>query len=75
LLKFCTREGIDFQVIRNQAADALREFFDTEVADVENKKRSSCINCCQAEIEELALSLGVSLDKLPEGWQKLCPAK
>ena len=75
LLKFCTREGIDFQVIRNEAADALREFFDTEVADVESKKRSSCINCCQAEIEELAMSLGVSLDKLPEGWQELCPAK
>jgi hypothetical protein len=75
LIIFCTREGIDFQIIRNEAAGALQEFFDTEVADVDSKKRSSCINCSQAEIEELAISLGVSWDKLPEGWQELCPAK
>ena len=75
LIIFCTREGIDFQIIRNEAAGALQEFLDTEVADVDSKKRYSCINCSQAEIEELAISLGVSLNKLPEGWQELCPAK
>jgi hypothetical protein len=63
LIIFCTREGIDFQIIRNEAAGALREFLDTEVADVDSKKRSSCINCSQAEIEELAISLGVSLEE------------
>jgi hypothetical protein len=73
LIIFCTREGIDFQIIRNEAAGALREFLDTEVADVDSKKRSSCINCSQAEIEELAISLGVSLEEMPMGWRELCP--
>jgi len=75
LLKFCTREGIDFQAIRNEAADALQKFLDTEVTDVKSKKRSSCINCCQAEVEELVKSLGISLNELPKGWQDLCPVE
>ena len=71
-LKFCSREKMDFSEIRNEALDALKEFLDNEVEDVQSGRRSSCINCCQAEIKELALSLGLSVGDLPEGWQELC---
>jgi hypothetical protein len=74
LLKFCTREKMDFSVIRAETADALTRFLCNEVSDVQSGSRSSCINCCQAEIEELAISLGVSLNDLPEGWRELCQA-
>jgi hypothetical protein len=69
---FCSREKIDFQVIQNEAADALQEFLNNELDDVLSGSRSSCVNCCQAEIEELATSLGISVGYLPEGWQELC---
>ena len=74
LLKFCTREKMDFSVIRAETAEALTRFLCNEVSDMQSGNRSSCINCCQAEIEELAISLGVSLDDLPERWRDLCPA-
>ena len=72
LHNFCAREKIDFQVMRNETAGALQEFLDTEVNDVQSGNRISCVNCCQAEIEELATSLGISVDDLPKGWHKLC---
>ena len=74
LEKFCTREKMDFSVMRAETAEALTRFLCDEVSDVQSGSRSSCINCCQTEIEELTISLGVSLDDLPEGWRDLCPA-
>jgi hypothetical protein len=74
LHKFCTREKIDFSVIQTETAKALKGFLNNEVADVESGRRSSCINCCQAEIEELAISLGLSVGDFPKGWEELCPA-
>ena len=65
---------MDFSVIRVETAEALTRFLCNEVSDVQSGSRSSSINCCQAEIEELAISLGVSLDALPERWRELCPA-
>lgn len=73
LHNFCTREKMDFQIIQQETADALKGFMSKEVADVEGKKRSSCINCSNKEIEILANSLGLSVGDLPEGWQELCP--
>ena len=74
LLKFCTREKLEFSEIQTEAANLLQEFLQQETVDVQSGNRSSCINCCQAEIEELAISLGFSADDLPEGLQELCPA-
>ena len=74
LSKFCTREEIDPLEIRNDAATALKQFLDNEVNDVSNGSRSSCVNCCQIEVEKLAKSLGVPVGDLPEGWQELCSA-
>ena len=65
---------MDFSVMRFEIAEALTRFLCNEVSDVQSGSRSSCINCSQAEIEELAISLGVSLDDLPERWRELCPA-
>ena len=74
LLKFCVREKLDLQVIQNEAAMALKEFFNNEIDDVINGNRNSCINCSAKEIETLVDSLGLSVDDLPEGWQELCPS-
>ena len=72
-LKFCAREKIDYLVIQNEAAPALKEFLKNEIDDVVNSSRSSCINCSAKEIETLVNSLGLSVVDLPEGWQELCP--
>ena len=74
LEKFCAREKMDFQVIQNEAAMALKEFLNNEIDDVSNGNRSSCINCSAKEIEILVNSLGISVVDLPEGWQELCLA-
>ncbi|MFC1837141.1 hypothetical protein ACFLYW_00470 [Thermodesulfobacteriota bacterium] len=70
--KFCTREGIEFRAIQHETATALMRFIDNELAEVQGGSRTSCINCCQAEIDELARSLGLRLDDFPDGWQELC---
>ena len=76
MTNFCTREKMDFSVIKTETSEALQCFLQQETADVESKKRSSCINCCQAEIEELAMSLlGLAVEDLPEGWRVLCSAE
>jgi hypothetical protein len=74
LLKFCTQEKMDFSLIRAETAEVLQNFLQQEASDVEGKNRSLCINCCQADIEELAISLGLSVGDFPEGWQELCPS-
>ena len=73
LLRFCSRESLDFTAARTETAAALQRFLQQELADVQSKKRSSSINCSQAEIEKLADSLGLSSADLPAGWQQLCP--
>ena len=71
LLKFCTREKLELSEIQAEVAELLQRFLQQESADVQSGNRSSCINCNQAEIEELSISLGLSTDELPEGWQGL----
>lgn len=71
--EFCARERIDFSVIRIETADALKEFLNNELGDVQSGRCNSCINCSDKEIEELAESLGFSVGDLSEGWQELCP--
>jgi hypothetical protein len=73
LRKFCFRESLDITKIKTETAKALQVFLTREVVDVESKKRSSCINCRDIEIEDLAKSLDVSIANLPGRWQELCP--
>jgi len=74
LFKFCLRENLDFQEVKLETADALQKFLVNEVADVKSNGRSSSVNCSSGELESLIISLGLSEDDLPEGWQKVCPA-
>ena len=74
LLKFCTREKLDFSEIQSEAAKLLQDFLQNEIIDVQSGNRSSSINTSQEEVKELAASLGLLTDDLPEGWQELCPA-
>ncbi len=73
LLKFCSRESIDYSAVRDETAEALQIFLKQEIVEVESRKRSSCINCSCTEIENLAKYLGLTPWDLPEGWQELCP--
>ena len=74
LLKYCTKEKLEISEIQAEVAESMRKFLQQESVDVQSGNRSSSINCRQAEIEELAISLGLSTYELPEGWQDLCPS-
>ena len=74
LLKFCSREKLELLEIRPEVARSLQDFLQQEIVDVQSGNRSSSINTSQTEIEDLAISLGLLADDLPEGWQELCPA-
>jgi len=74
LFKFCVREDLDYQEIKLETANALQEFLANELADVKSSGRSSSVNCSSGELESLVVSLGLSEDALPEGWQRVCQA-
>ena len=70
--KFCAREKMGFSALQAETADALINFLCIEIADVRSGCRSSSVNCCKTEIEELALLVRISAGGMPEGWQELC---
>ena len=73
LLKFCTRENQDLAALRTETAEALLNFLQQELFEVQSKKRFSSINCSEAEVSRLAISLDIVPDDMPLGWQGLCP--
>ena len=73
LAKFCANEGLDIRAVRSEAAKALKEFVANEAAERERGARVSSINCSPEELAALVLSLGLSMDDLPAGWQDMCP--
>ena len=72
LVKFCTREQVDYADIRAETADRLREFLHREAVDVRSGSRSSSINCSVREIVSFVESLGLLPADMPERWQELC---
>jgi hypothetical protein len=74
LLQFCTRENLACQTIKLETAGALQKFLANEVADVKDNGRRSSVNCSAGELESLVVSLELSGNELPEGWQEVCPA-
>ena len=74
LHKFCVRENLNYQEIKLATADALQKFLANEVADVQSSGRGSSVNCSSGELESLVVSLGLSEEDLPKGWQEVCPA-
>ena len=73
LHKFCRCHGFSSEPIRQEAATALLSFLEQEMRDTANG-RLSAVNCCAKSLEELTLDLGLALDELPSGWQRLCPS-
>lgn len=74
LHKFCVRENLNYQEIKLETADALQKFLANELADVKSSGRGSSVNCSSGELESLVVSLGLSGEDLPKGWQEVCPA-
>ena len=72
LAKFCARENLDIRAIKSEAAEALKKFIVNEAAEIECGDRISCINCSPEELAALMLSLGLTGDDFPAGWQVLC---
>lgn len=72
LCEFSRREEKDVSSIRSEATDALKNFLNGEISDVQNGSRASCINCSASELEEFAKNLGIDPYSLPSGWLELC---
>jgi len=75
LLTFCSKEKMDHAALRQETAAALQKFLQQELVDVESGRRAASINCSIRDIEKLAASLGLSSQRLPDGWQMLCSGK
>lgn len=71
LLKFCTRENMELDVIRSETAAALQNFLRLELDDVQSGKRLPSINCSYSEVENLAADLGIEPGEMPEGWREI----
>ena len=71
---FCTRIQRDCSSFKQVVATALHDFLVRELADVEQGRRQSCVNCPAAKIRELAALVDLPPENLPRGWEHLCPA-
>jgi hypothetical protein len=58
--------------LQQAVADRFRRILVRELADVAGGAASS-VNCTVARLAELAAYLGLSRDRLPPGWESLCP--
>lgn len=72
LVKFCRREGLGFEEVRQQAGAAFVHFIVGELAGVATGERNSCVNCSESQIREFAAELGLDPARLPDGWKDLC---
>ena len=73
LALFCLKEDFWVEALRKETAKLLISFMKNEVNDVLRKKKSSSINCHQAELENFAAELDLQPEDLPTGWTELCP--
>ncbi|MDA3834844.1 MAG: hypothetical protein PF495_15770, partial [Spirochaetales bacterium] len=71
LVRYCSKERIDFSDVQPEIAEALVIFLMTELYDVCVQGAESCVNCTQANLKEYAKSLDVDLDTVVNGWRQL----
>jgi len=71
MVKFCDREEIELETLRNNFSNLLILFIKNEKTDVA-RGRTSSINCCWKTLGGFAEELGIEPKKLPAGWQELC---
>ncbi len=72
--KFCTRQEMTVEDMRQEIAEALRCFLQQETEEVRSGFRQSCLNCTREELEGFAREIGVLPEQMPEGVELLfCP--
>jgi hypothetical protein len=69
---FCERIGRDCSHMTDSVRSSFLAFLEQEVVDVSTGRRETAINCPAAMLAEFAITLGISLAILPEGWRNLC---
>jgi hypothetical protein len=70
--KFCKREKIVHDQIREETRKALIYFLSNEVRAVEEKCRCSTVNCTIDDLECFIELIELGFENLPDGWKKLC---
>jgi hypothetical protein len=65
--KFCARQGMTVEDVRQEIAEALRCFLRQEANEVRAGLRQSCLNCTREELNGFAREIGVGPEELPEG--------
>jgi hypothetical protein len=69
--KFCTRQAMTVEDVRQEIAEALRGFLRQETEEVRAGLRRSCLNCTREELDAFAREIGVLPEELPEGIELL----
>ena len=69
--KFCTRQAMTVEDVRQEIAEALRCFLRQEADEVRSGLRQSCLNCTREELDAFAREIGVLPEQLPEGVELL----
>ncbi|MCX5863789.1 MAG: hypothetical protein NTW42_01770 [Deltaproteobacteria bacterium] len=69
--KFCVRQEMTVEDVRQEIAEALRGFLRQEADEVRAGLRQSCLNCTREELDAFAREIGVLPEELPEGVEML----
>ena len=72
LESFARREGFDLAVVREEVASVLLHFIHREAHDVATGRRACCVNCTADRLRALVMALPLSMDQLPDNWERLC---
>ncbi len=71
--KFCRRQKIRVgESLRAEVRAALLAFLCQEAAEVEERRRCSCLNCSEEQLRRFAGELGLAAGELPPGLRGLC---
>ncbi len=70
--KFCARQAMTVEDVRQEIAEALRHFLRQEADEVRAGLRQSCLNCTKEELDAFARRIGVRAEQLPEDLERLC---
>ncbi len=72
--RFCERHDMIWGNVKEEVAEQLTSFLQTEIADIEGGLRSSSINCSIGELHSFSLELDVVLEEVHEDMAKFCLA-
>jgi len=64
--KFCSRQAMTVEDVRQEIAEALRCFLRQEANEVRAGLRQSCLNCTREDLDGFAREIGVGPEELPE---------